>query len=148
MEEKSTTRTFPAELAGHLGNLTKEQEAVFTTFKENLTNAKLYTPATTGKAASHRETTLMYVSNALKRMPDLSLTFQIPSSCFLRARSFNLADAQKQFSDSEEWRKKHNVSKLLAEMPAEDFVDAQRYYPRWTGRRNKVRASSHSASSF
>jgi len=67
MEDNSTTTSLPAELAGHLGNLTKEQEAVFTTFKENLTNAKLYTPATEDKAASHRETTLMYVSSALRK---------------------------------------------------------------------------------
>ena len=46
-------------LAGHLGNLTPEQEKSFETFKESLTQAGLYTPAIDGQDASHDDPTLL-----------------------------------------------------------------------------------------
>jgi len=62
----------------------------------------------------------------------------LPSRRFLRARSFNPAAAQKQFSDAEAWKKEHDVDRLFAGFDTEEFEDAQRFYPRWTGRRDKV----------
>lgn len=44
----------------------------------------------------------------------------------------------KQFADSETWRKKHNVDALYATFPVDEFEGARRFYPRWTGRRDKV----------
>lgn len=64
------------------------------------------------------------------------------ASRFLRARRFDLVKAQKQFSDAEAWRKKHNVDQLFATFPEDEFETAKRFYPRWTGRRDKVRFST------
>ncbi|KDR82392.1 hypothetical protein GALMADRAFT_237674 [Galerina marginata CBS 339.88] len=105
------------QLRGHLGNLTADQEQAFTTFKDNLTKANLYTPPTEDQEASHDDPTLLR---------------------FLRARSFNPAAAQKQFTDAENWRKKHDVSNLFYEASAEDIDHSKRFYPRWTGRRDKL----------
>ncbi|KAJ3516962.1 hypothetical protein NLJ89_g796 [Agrocybe chaxingu] len=104
-------------LPGHLGNLTLEQEQALTAFKENLIKANLYVPVGEGQEASHDDPTLLR---------------------FLRARGFNPAAAQKQFADSEGWRKKHNVPKVYHELTPDDMEHAQRFYPRWTGRRDKL----------
>ncbi|KAF8636205.1 hypothetical protein AX17_003692 [Amanita inopinata Kibby_2008] len=109
-----TTTTF----AGHLGHLTDTQQTALTTFKQNLASANLYTPAsTTGSPPSHDDTTLLR---------------------FLRARNFNPSAAQKQFADAESWRKEHDVNGLYASFDAEEFELAKRFYPRWTGRRDKT----------
>ena len=60
---------------------------------------------------------------------------------FLRARRFDPVKAQKQFADAETWRTKHNVDELFTTFPADEYEDSKRFYPRWTGRRDKVRAS-------
>ncbi|KAF9555314.1 CRAL/TRIO domain-containing protein [Agrocybe pediades] len=108
-----------SQLKGHLGNLTTEQEQALVVFKENLTKAGLYTAADNdeNKVASHDDPTLIR---------------------FLRARNFNPAAAQKQFADAENWRKKHNVPKLFSEINAEDLEHSRKFYPRWTGRRDKL----------
>ncbi|KAF8904093.1 CRAL/TRIO domain-containing protein [Gymnopilus junonius] len=105
------------QLKGHLGNLTAEQEQALSTFKGNLIKANLYKPGTEDEKPSHDDPTLLR---------------------FLRARSFNPIAAQKQFADAENWRKKHEVSKLFHEIPVEDFEHSKRFYPRWTGRRDKL----------
>lgn len=46
----------------------------------------------------------------------------------------------KQFADSEAWRAKHRVTALYASFPTDEFETARRFYPRWTGRRDKVLA--------
>lgn len=61
-------------------------------------------------------------------------------SRFLRARRFDPAKAQKQFADRAAWEKKYDVANLFANFPTEEFENSRRYYPRWTGRRDKVRA--------
>lgn len=38
------------------------------------------------------------------------------------------------------WREKYDVDKLFANFPPEEFEDSRRFYPMWTGRRDKVRA--------
>ena len=44
----------------------------------------------------------------------------------------------KQFADSEAWRTQHNVDALHAAFPTDEFEASRRFYPRWTGRRDKV----------
>jgi len=102
--------------AGHLGHLTAIQEESFSTFKKNLLQAGLYIPSIGTGNASHDEPTLLR---------------------FLRARQFNPTEAQRQFSDTEDWRKQHNVDNLFATFDPEEFEDCRRFYPRWTGRRDR-----------
>jgi hypothetical protein len=48
-------------MPGHLGNLTAQQELAFSTFKENLIKANLYTPNSDNHEASHDDPTLLCV---------------------------------------------------------------------------------------
>ena len=58
-----------AALAGHLGNLTPEQEQALETFRQDLTTAALYTPADDDRSASHDDATLLYgISSSLRFM--------------------------------------------------------------------------------
>lgn len=57
---------------------------------------------------------------------------------FLRARSWQPHLAQEQFQDAENWRLNHDVNNLYATFDLEEFEYAKRFYPRWTGRRDKV----------
>jgi len=57
---------------------------------------------------------------------------------FLRARSWQPYPAQEQFQNAMNWRLKHDVTNLYATFDAEEFESAKRFYPRWTGRRDKV----------
>ncbi|EKM79113.1 hypothetical protein AGABI1DRAFT_106707 [Agaricus bisporus var. burnettii JB137-S8] len=104
------------EFAGHLGHLTAEQEEALAVFKDNLLKADLYRASTEGRVASHDDATLLR---------------------FLRARNWQPAAAQKQFKDAEAWRSKHDVYNLYATFDSEEFEHSKRYYPRWTGRRDK-----------
>ena len=56
----------------------------------------------------------------------------------MRARGFSPEAAQKQFSASEDWRKKHNVAQVYISTKPEDLEYSRRFYPCWTGRRDKV----------
>ena len=51
--------TITLSMAGHLGNLTAQQEQAFSTFKENLIKANLYTPHSETHEASHDDPTLL-----------------------------------------------------------------------------------------
>lgn len=51
--------TITLSMAGHLGNLTAQQERAFSTFKENLIKANLYTPCSENHEASHDDPTLL-----------------------------------------------------------------------------------------
>ncbi|KAF9523923.1 CRAL/TRIO domain-containing protein [Crepidotus variabilis] len=102
-------------LAGHVGHLSPEQETTLQSFKESLGQAKLY--HVVDEAPSHDEATLLR---------------------FLRARSWNIAAAQRQFAGHEAWLKEHDVLRVLHEISPEDFLQTQKYYPRWTGRRDKL----------
>jgi len=102
--------------SGHLGHLSTQQEEAFAVFKEGLRRANLYQPPTDTLKASHDDTTLLR---------------------FLRARSWQPSAAQKQFHDAEDWRRKHGVYNLYASFEPEEFEGAKRFYPRWTGRRDK-----------
>ncbi|KAJ3525732.1 hypothetical protein NMY22_g10452 [Coprinellus aureogranulatus] len=105
--------------AGHLGHLTASQEEALKTFKEKLTAAGLYIPASEDGSTepSHDDVLLLR---------------------FLRARGFQPDAALAQFRSAMEWRKKHDVENLYATgFTVEEFEDSKRYYPRWTGRRDK-----------
>jgi len=104
-------------LAGHAGRLTQEQEAALATFKDNLKKADLYAPGSGATKPSHDDATLLR---------------------FLRARRFDPVKAQKQFADRIAWQKQHDVDNRFANFPTDEFEDSRRYYPRWTGRRDKM----------
>ncbi|EJF61053.1 CRAL/TRIO domain-containing protein [Dichomitus squalens LYAD-421 SS1] len=108
----------PDVTSGHLTHLTDDQQAAFATFKTVLAKAQLYTPPSDPHRPrpSHDDPTLLR---------------------FLRARRFDPQKAMKQFADSEAWRAKNNVETLYATFPVDEFETARRYYPRWTGRRDK-----------
>lgn len=101
---------------GHLGHLSPAQEEALATFKANLAEANLYTFPSNPANASHDDPTLLR---------------------FLRARGFNPVAAQKQFSDAENWRKQHGVDNLYNTFDVDEFESSKRFYPRWTGRRDK-----------
>ncbi|KIP03736.1 hypothetical protein PHLGIDRAFT_110447 [Phlebiopsis gigantea 11061_1 CR5-6] len=105
-------------LAGHLGHLTETQQQAFATFRQDLAEAHLYAPADGGSltASSHDDPTLLR---------------------FLRARRFDPKKAQQQFAEAEAWRAKHNVDEMFATFPVDEFETSKRFYPRWTGRRDK-----------
>jgi hypothetical protein len=62
MADASTSTSVSQHLAGHLGNLTPEQEMGLDAFKESLAKAGLYTSATDSKDASHDDPTLLWVA--------------------------------------------------------------------------------------
>ncbi|KIY47637.1 CRAL/TRIO domain-containing protein [Fistulina hepatica ATCC 64428] len=97
---------------GHLGHLTDAQEEAFGVFRENLTRANLYTP----DPPSHDDSTLLR---------------------FLRARSFKPDAAQKQFAETERWREHHAVDELYRTFDPVEFESTRRFYPRWTGHRDR-----------
>ncbi|KAI0643093.1 CRAL/TRIO domain-containing protein [Trametes meyenii] len=104
----------PDVTTGHLTHLSPDQQAAFSAFKDIITKARLYSPDR--PHPTHDEPTLLR---------------------FLRARRFDPQKAMKQFADAEAWRKKHNVDTLYATFPVDEFERARRFYPRWTGRRDK-----------
>lgn len=62
------------------------------------------------------------------------------TSRFLRARSFQPTAAVAQFKRSEEWRKEIDMDNLYANgVSPEDLEHTRLFYPKWTGRRDKVR---------
>ncbi|PIL22322.1 hypothetical protein GSI_15010 [Ganoderma sinense ZZ0214-1] len=114
---KGSTIT-PDVTSGHLTHLTHDQQAALSSFKDILAKARLYSPPSDPDRPrpSHDEPTLLR---------------------FLRARRFDPHKASKQFADAEAWRAKHNVEALYATFPVDEFETSRRFYPRWTGRRDK-----------
>ncbi|KAG2115458.1 CRAL/TRIO domain-containing protein [Suillus clintonianus] len=86
-------------------------------FKSKLRDAGLYQPPSDDTPASHDDSTLLR---------------------FLRARQYDVDKAQKQFSDTEAWRKQHNVDELFRTFETNEMESARIFYPRWTGRRDKT----------
>ncbi|KAI1793227.1 CRAL/TRIO domain-containing protein [Ganoderma leucocontextum] len=114
---KGSTIT-PDVTSGHLTHLTHDQLAALASFKDILAKAHLYSPPNDPDRPrpSHDEPTLLR---------------------FLRARRFDPQKASKQFADAEAWRAKHTVETLYATFPVDEFENTRRFYPRWTGRRDK-----------
>lgn len=124
-------------LAGHLGHLTAFQEESLENFKQNLHKVDLYDPkADDSGRPSHDDTTLLCVHNP----PFFSgfVDTHSRSSRFLRARKFDVGRAHKQFADTSSWRAEHNVENLYATFDTQEMESAKRFYPRWTGRRDKA----------
>jgi hypothetical protein len=59
-------------------------------------------------------------------------------SRFLNARKSDPAKAHKQFAATEAWRRENRVLDLYATFDSDELESAKRFYPRWTGRRDKV----------
>jgi hypothetical protein len=53
----------------------------------------------------------------------------------LRARKWEVPKAKQQFSETEKWRKEHDVARLFETFDTAEMTDAKRFYPRFTGRR-------------
>ncbi|KAH9073372.1 hypothetical protein EDB83DRAFT_2356836 [Lactarius deliciosus] len=84
--------------------------------KRSLQDKHLYTPSSGDTPASHDDATLLR---------------------FLRARKFDPVKAHKQFAATEAWRVKLDVLNLYATFDPDELESAKRFYPRWTGRRDK-----------
>ncbi|KAF6755970.1 CRAL-TRIO domain-containing protein [Ephemerocybe angulata] len=106
-------------LVGHPGYLTESHNEALKAFTELLAKAGLYSPASE--------------DGTVEASPDEATLLR-----FLRARSFQPEAALAQFQSANEWRKQHDVENLFASgFTAEEFEDTKRFYPRWTGRRDK-----------
>ncbi|GAA6030249.1 hypothetical protein JCM8097_009009 [Rhodosporidiobolus ruineniae] len=95
-------------LEGQIGHLTAQQEAALKEFKEQL--------AAKGYAVDDEV--------ALVR--------------FLRARKFDPAGAFAQYTSAEDWRRLERIDELYDNFPLDEFEQARRLYPQWTGRRDKA----------
>ncbi|KAF8477977.1 CRAL-TRIO domain-containing protein, partial [Russula ochroleuca] len=84
--------------------------------KRSLRDQGLYSPPEGISPASHDDATLLR---------------------FLRARNFDPAKAHKQFAATEAWRRENRVLDLYATFDSDELESAKRFYPRWTGRRDK-----------
>ncbi|KAL8735013.1 MAG: hypothetical protein Q9166_001138 [cf. Caloplaca sp. 2 TL-2023] len=103
-------------LKGHLGHLTRQEEAALDDFKKLSADHGLYQPETNTQRASHDDGTLVR---------------------YLRARKFVPQDAFAQFKDTEKWRKDNNLDALYEKIDISDYQEARSVYPQWTGRRDK-----------
>ncbi|EHL00215.1 putative SEC14 cytosolic factor [Glarea lozoyensis 74030] len=110
---------------GHLGHLSGEEEEAFRNFKAYCQEKGYFTPREGGKEASHDDPTLLYGS------------FSCIMTRFLRARRFVVADAYKQFQETEDWRKANEIDKLYETIDLEQYEETRRLYPQWTGRRDR-----------
>ena len=76
-------------LKGHLGHLTKEEQAAFVAFKELAAKGGYYIPATAASKASHDDGTMMYANN-----PPRSITHSCSNDC--AAVTYELEDSCQQ----------------------------------------------------
>ncbi|KAN0118395.1 CRAL-TRIO domain containing protein [Russula decolorans] len=84
--------------------------------KRTLAEQGLYSPPDALSPASHDDATLLR---------------------FLHARKSDPAKAHKQFAATEAWRRENRVLDLYATFDSDELESARRFYPRWTGRRDK-----------
>jgi hypothetical protein len=117
MADLSRTESFQYP-AAHYGHLTDHQQKALESFKQIIQKNGYYTPeAPDGSSeASHDDETLLR---------------------YLRARRFDPQGAFKQFKDTEDWRKLHNVDNLFSTIDVEEYEQTRRLYPQWLGRRDK-----------
>jgi hypothetical protein len=108
-------------------------------FKLILEHDQLYTPQSSHAPASHDDATLMYVIFFFSFYDTVHTS---STSRFLRARKFDTIKAHKQFAAAEAWRRENDVFNLYLSFDPDELESAKRFYPRWTGRRDKVRADS------
>jgi hypothetical protein len=110
------------DLSGHEGHLDSTQQTAFDDFKAQV-EEKLGEKSSSS-SSSTPPTDKWYDDTTLLR--------------FLRARSFNVPRAMKQFMDTDAWRKEQDIDKIYRQFPVDDLEAARRYYPRWTGRRDRL----------
>lgn len=103
--------------------------------KGTLTEQGLYNPPDGHSPASHDDATLLSVSPHFLSTPAEKFDAH---SRFLRARKSDPAKAHKQFAATEAWRRENRVLDLYATFDPDELESAKRFYPRWTGRRDKV----------
>ncbi|KAI4183347.1 MAG: hypothetical protein LQ346_006360 [Caloplaca aetnensis] len=96
-------------LKGHIGHLTRQEEAALREFKKISAEQGYYRPETNNHRASHDDGTLVFV----------------PQEAFA------------QFKDTENWRKENNLDALYEKIDIRDYQEARSVYPQWTGRRDK-----------
>ncbi|CAK7203164.1 hypothetical protein SEUCBS139899_005894 [Sporothrix eucalyptigena] len=101
---------------GHVGYLSESEAIAFAEFKTYLVEQGAYTPKTETSPASHDDPTLLR---------------------FLRARRWVVADAYKQFKETEDWRADNSLNILYDTIDLEAYEQSRRLYPQWTGRRDK-----------
>ncbi|KAI9053177.1 hypothetical protein LZ554_003443 [Drepanopeziza brunnea f. sp. 'monogermtubi'] len=101
---------------GHLGHLTNEEQAAFRDFKIVCQEKGYYRPATANEVETHDDATLLR---------------------FLRARRFVIADALKQFKETDDWRKANQLDTLYETIDLDQYEETRRLYPQWTGRRDR-----------
>jgi len=99
-------------LQGHLYHLDETQQATFEEFKVEV------------EAAVDHSRRKWYDDATLLR--------------FLRARSWNVPKALKQFLECDEWRRSIDIENLYASFPVDEFMIAQKTLPRFTGRRDRM----------
>lgn len=91
---------------GHLGHLNPEQETAFRNFKLMCAEHGYYKPGNGADVeASHDDALLLR---------------------FLRARRFVVADAYKQFSETEDWRKVNHLDQLYETIDLEHYEETRR----------------------
>ena len=103
--------------------------------KHTLADQGLYTPPHGLSPPSHDDATLLFVPSPLFRRHPLKYHTH---SRFLHARKSDPAKAHKQFAATETWRRENKVLDLYATFDSDELESAKRFYPRWTGRRDKV----------
>ncbi|KAL4070015.1 CRAL-TRIO domain-containing protein [Scleroderma yunnanense] len=115
LSPQGTTSDF---ILTHLGSQADsiDSDLLLNAFKSHLAGDGLYKPAIDGAQASHDDTMLMR---------------------FLRARRYDCKKAQIKFAHTEAWRKEHDVDNPFKNFDADEMESARRFYPRWTGRRDK-----------
>ncbi|KAL8711683.1 MAG: hypothetical protein Q9220_003854 [cf. Caloplaca sp. 1 TL-2023] len=112
----ATASSEQSRLKGHLGHLTKQEEAALSDFKKLSAEQGLFRPEAGSQPASHDDGTLVR---------------------YLRARKFVPQDAFIQFKDTEKWRKDNHLDALYEKIEIHDYQEARSVYPQWTGRRDK-----------
>ncbi|KAK9246652.1 CRAL-TRIO domain-containing protein [Lipomyces tetrasporus] len=95
---------------GQLGHLTPDEEEALKNFKALCVEKGLYEPS------NHDDALLLR---------------------FLRARRFHIQDAFTQFKETEEWRIENEIDALYKTIDLEQYDEARRLYPQWTGRRDR-----------
>ncbi|KAF2129997.1 CRAL/TRIO domain-containing protein [Dothidotthia symphoricarpi CBS 119687] len=102
--------------AGHLAHLTDNQQRQLDDFKKICQDAGYYHPGRGMIDGGHDDETLLR---------------------FLRARRFIPQEAFKQFKETEDWRRDHNILELYGAIEAAEYEQTRRLYPQWIGRRDK-----------
>lgn len=115
---------------GHLGHLTADEEKALAAFKAHLAEQGLYTPSSAEEETKKEKKT----KTKTKTPPSHDDTVLLR---FLRARRWVVADATKQFKDTETWRAAIQIDVLYDTIDVDAYETSRQLYPQWTGRRDR-----------